>query len=217
MAGRKKYSKKPLYAQAFTLFCEGVAIGEIARRLQLPPDALADTVLRQRWTARRSTLAGAHSVAAAETRLQAQTNVDRTLCTATEQAASTLAASYVTAIEQICALPVEMEAENGEIETAGARYRQRCHMIERKISLQKAATEGLRELIATAQNVGLLKVERNGRDRDGRNDDDKPIDLSKLTQLNIAIVQATSAGKQGATVVAELARAPEPLNVTPAG
>lgn len=76
-------------------------------------------------------------------------------------------------------------------------------MIEAKAQTMKIATQGLRELIETAQHVGLLKVERGGKPQDGRGDDG-PIDLSKLTQLNIAIVQATQAG-QPAKVVAQLA------------
>jgi hypothetical protein len=204
MAGRQKHSKKPLYAQAFRLFCEhGLSPGEIAQKLALPIDALTDTIVRQRWAERKATLAGQHAVAAAETRLQAQVAVDSTLVRATQSAAETLANAYVQLITEAAALPTHPLANaDGSTVDPQEAYRATRAMLDAKADTMRKATEGLRELIATAQNVGLLKVDRGGKPPEGDGRDDKPIDLSKLTQLRIAIVQANGqVTKAGASLM----------------
>lgn len=160
----------------------------------------ADT---QSWVMRRSRIAGIDAVKAAENRLASQVRTDSTLVSATESAASTLAAAYVRLIEEASALPTHPFApEDGTTLSQSERYRQERAMIEAKAETMRKATEGLRELIETAQHVGLLKVDRGGKSPDGdAHERDKPIDLSKLTQLNIAIVQARGQAPQ---VVARL-------------
>lgn len=124
----------------------------------------------------------------------------------------------MTLIRAASVLPIEPFAdETGVKLTEAERDRRHRHLIRDKSEVMRTATAGLRELIETAQNVGLLKVERGGKTPDGHDDRDKPIDLAKLTQLNIAIVQAT--GGQQSKVLAQLSAptvASEPVDVTPA-
>lgn len=208
-----KPSRKPAYAKAFTLFCEGKSLAEISHAVAISEENLAACADSQNWTKRRGLLVGHRSVAAAETRIQAQIAVDSTLVSATQSAASTLATAYVRLIEEASALPTEPFAdETAATMTAAERDRRHRHMIRDKSEIMKVATSGLRELIETAQGVGLLKVERGGKVPDGHDDRDKPIDLAKLTQLNIAIVQATNGRPQ---VLAQLSE-PAERNVTPA-
>lgn len=200
----RKQSKKPQYAHAFTLFCDGLDLPSIAAQTGLREDMIAHAAETQGWVSRRSRIAGVDAVKAAENRLAAVSRVDCTLVNATEEAANTLASAYVTLIRAASALPIEPFAdETADKLTEAERDRRHRHLIRDKAETMKLATNGLRELIETAQNVGLLKVERGGKTPDGHDDRDKPIDLSKLTQLNIAIVQATNG--QGARVVAQLA------------
>jgi len=201
----RKPSKKPQYALAFSLYCDGVDWPEIARKTGLPQELVERCAAQQNWANKRGKLAGSESIAALETRLQAQNVVDSTLVRASQESAETLAQAYVRLIGEASALPTEpyADAEAAKL-TEQERYRHHCTMIERKAGLMRIATSGLRELIETAQNVGLLKVERGGKPSDGSDDRDKPIDLSKLTQLNIAIVQATS-GNGPAKVLAQIA------------
>lgn len=127
-----------------------------------------------------------------------------------------MAEAYVKLIAEAAALPTHPYAdqwEGGVKPTESQKDRQSRHMLRDKVDIMKAATGGLRELIETAQNVGLLKVDRGGKTPDGGDDRDKPIDLAKLTQLNIAIVQAT--GATGARVVAQLAEPTQEVSATP--
>lgn len=190
-----KPSKKPLYHKAFTDYVASKgSLPEIATRYGLMPDVLIRLAEAQKWEHRRSLLAGESRISATESRLHAQAHVDSTLCTATESIASRLADAYVSLITGITSLPVEPYADATALGeppmTEQERYRQHCQMIERKVGLQRQATEGLREMIETAQAVGLLLVAPGSRK--GGDDQDKPIDLSKLTQLNVAIVAATA-------------------------
>lgn len=217
----RKRSKKPLYAIAFSLWCEGKDLPEIARKTGLPLASLAEASQSQRWAQRRAMVADTQALEVVESRIHTQSRVDATLCRATEDAANALSASYVAIIRDIAGLSVdaEPEVENPAIvPTKGELRRQHVHLLREKIELQKLATEGLREMIATAQAVGLLKVDqRSARNGGPQAEDDKPIDLSKLTQLNIAIVQATK--DRPAQVLAQLGNAQaaqaEPTDVTP--
>jgi hypothetical protein len=223
MAGRKINSKRKQYASAFERFVNGEKLDAIADILGLDFATLERCATLQNWQQRRGRVLGATAVQAAETRLQAGAVVDQTLVSATRDAAQTLAAAYVRLIAEASELPTHpYAAADGSKPDANEHYRQCRGMIEAKAQTMKLATSGLRELIETAQNVGLLKVERgDGRGGHGRNgDDDKPIDLSKLTQLRIAIGNASVSG---AVMVAELstpsagnAISAEPVNVTPA-
>lgn len=166
------------------------------------------TAVHQHWQEKKGRYAGVVAVAAAETRLQAQVAVDSTLVRATQTAAETLANAYVQLITEAAALPTHplANADGTPVDSSEA-YRATRAMLDAKADTMRKATEGLRELIATAQNVGLLKVDRGGKAPEGDGRDDKPIDLSKLTQLRIAIVQANG---QAPRVAAELA---EPAQV----
>ena len=189
----RKASKKPQYASAFELFCDGRDFAFIASQTGLPQSQVERCAVDQNWERRRGAILGAKSVAAAETRLQAQAVVDSTLVNATRDAAHTLAKSYVRLIEEASALPTEPFADEQDTKmTEAERDRAHRRLIRDKTEVMKLATSGLRELIETAQNVGLLNVERGGKTPEGGADRDKPIDLSKLTQLNIAIVNATN-------------------------
>lgn len=212
---QRKASKKPQYAHAFQLFCDGVDLPAIAAQTGLREDMISQACVTQGWTARRSRIAGIDSVKAAENRLSSQIRTDSTLVNATENAATTLAGAYVRLIEQAAALPVEPFADSqAEKLTEAQRDRAHRHLLRDKVEVMKLATSGLRELIETAQGVGLLKVERGGKTPEGGDDRDRPIDLAKLTQLNIAIVSATNGRQQ---VLAQLSEpTAEPVNVTPA-
>lgn len=197
-------SKKPQYAHAFSLFCEGLDFPVIADKTGLSVDLLARCAETQSWVSRRSRVAGVDAVKAAETRLQAQAAVDSTLVNATRDAAHTLAKSYVRLIEEASALPTEPFADEQAAKmTEAERDRAHRRLIRDKTEVMKLATSGLRELIETAQNVGLLNVERGGKTPEGGADRDRPIDLSKLTQLNIAIVNATT-GNGAARMLAQV-------------
>lgn len=210
-----KPSRKPAYAKAFRMFCEGKPLGEIAIATGVSEENLAACAESQNWVKRRALIVGHHAVTAAETRIQAQIAVDSTLVSGVRSAANTLTTAYVRLIEQASALPVEpFPDESATKLTEAERDRAHRRLIRDKTEVMKLATSGLRELIETAQNVGLLKVERGGKTPDGDTDRDKPIDLSKLTQLNIAIVQATGAGN-GSRVLAQLSEPRQPENVTP--
>lgn len=215
----RKESKKPQYAHAFTLFCDGVDFATIALKTGLREDMIAHAAETQGWVQRRSRIAGVDAVKAAENRLASQVRTDSTLVNATETAAGTLAAAYVRLIEQASNLPVEPYADEQATKlTEAERDRAHRRLIRDKTEIMKLATSGLRELIETAQGVGLLKVERGGKVPEGGDDRDRPIDLAKLTQLNVAIVNATG-GANGARpiITAELvapSRA-DPVNVTP--
>lgn len=187
----RKPSRKPLYADAFRRFVEGESLPQISHATGLPIDQLADVCERQNWSKRRATIAGAKECEIVEHRIHTQSRVDATLCRATEDAANALAASYVATIRKICELSVEAEQEHPDIVMGKPEARrQHVHRLREKVELQKLATEGLREMIATAQQVGLLRVDSRGIR--GQSQDDAPIDLSKLTQLRI-LVEATAA------------------------
>lgn len=186
----RRGAKKPLYAEAFRLYIEGESLPEISRKTSLPVEQLAQTVHAQNWAKRRANVAGAKECEIVEHRIHTQSRVDATLCRATEQIADQLASSYVSTIKKICELSVEAEQEHPDIVLGKPEARrQHVHRLREKIELQKLATEGLREMIATAQQVGLLRVDSRGVR--GQNADDAPIDLSKLTQLRI-LVEATA-------------------------
>lgn len=209
----RKFSKKAQYALAFELFCEGRDLASIASQTALDFTQLARCAELQNWPRRRAELAGKKAVVATETRLQAQIAVDSALVNATQSAAATLAEAYVKLIAEAADLPTRPYASLGEQPDENEKMRQAKHLMRDKVEIMKAATGGLRELIETAQNVGLLKVDRGGKTPDGGDDRDKPIDLAKLTQLNIAIVQAT--GGQGTRVVAQLAEPTQEVTATP--
>lgn len=188
-----KPSRKPLYAKAFVLFCEGKSLRDCAISTGISEENLAACAESQNWIKRRGLIVGSRAVAHAETRITAQIAVDSALVSASQSAAQTLATAYVRLIEEASALPTHPFAgPNDAKPDENERYRQECAMIERKAEVMRKATSGLRELIETAQNIGLLNVERGGKTPEGGSDRDKPIDLSKLTQLNIAIVNATN-------------------------
>jgi hypothetical protein len=211
---QRKASKKPQYAHAFTLFCDGLDFPAIAAQTGLREDLIARCAEMQGWVSRRSRVAGVDAVKAAENRLASQVRTDSALVQATESAAFTLAGAYVKLIEEAASLPTRPYVEpTGDKPSENELYRQSRSMIEAKAQTMKLATSGLRELIETAQNVGLLKVDRGGKTPDGGDDRDKPIDLAKLTQLNIAIVQAT--GATGARMVAQLAEPTQEVTATP--
>lgn len=187
----RKPGKKGLYAEAFRLFVEGESLPEIAGKTGIPVERLADTSIAQNWAKRRANVAGAKECEIIEHRIHTQARVDVTLCRATEEIADQLASSYVSTIKKICELSVEAEQEHPDIVLGKQEARrQHVHRLRERIELQKLATEGLREMIATAQQVGLLRVDSRGRGG-ATSQDDAPIDLSKLTQLRI-LVEATA-------------------------
>ena len=196
----RKNSKRALYLSAFELFCDGKSLAECAATTGLDLALLERCAHTQNWQRRQAQLLGASAVGRAETRLQAKAAVDNTLVNATRSAAQTLAQAYVKLIEEAASLPTHPYAAQGDDKPdANETYRQECAMIDRKADTMRKATEGLRELIETAQNIGLLEYERGGKPQGGNgggDGDGKPLDLSRLTQLNIAIVQATNGQPQ---------------------
>ncbi len=204
---RETVTKKELYSEAFNLYVSDVNTPDlvaIARQLKLRAETLIAHAENSRWAERRAFLASRIASGQAEQRVSAQLAVDRQLVQSTVKAVEKWTGSLLEIIDRVGMLPTEPDAS--EVSGEEELIHKRSKLLANKLDLLKASIEGFREMTATTLNLGLLKARKG----EPVGDESGKLDLSKLTTLNLAIVQASAGAMKDVTPQGAPAGLPPP-------
>ena len=148
-------------------------------------------------------------LAVSETRLAVKARIDAEICETVGRTVHELCGHFENMVRVACALPIEPHEEPRDHESIALsaaerqeRYRQHCQMIDRKLELSNAVVGGLQVLIDAARSLDLLHTEPRSKSGSATGD----LDLTKLTTLNLTLVQAQKDAK--AVQVTELPSVP---------
>lgn len=197
---RTPEEKQELFIQAFDLYMNdprNLNVVQIARELKMEPAMLMRYAQNKGWEQMRLQQRSLVSTVQNDRRIETAKRVDERVVESADMAIKKASSVYLEVIERIAAMPLDpMDVPDDELDKDDhgnvKRRPKRAKLMEEKVFLMNQAMDGFMKMASGAQGIGLVL---NNKGLDGKSTAD---DLSKLTQLNVLLLDIHNNGGQKA-------------------